>query len=90
MPLSGTKSQHLVCPITQEVFVDPVVAAGTLTSQLQLLVLFQSLDGHTYERSAILDWFLKGKRTSPVTNLPLPNTILIPNTCVRSITQNLK
>ena len=24
-----TKTQHLVCPITQEVFVDPVVAAGT-------------------------------------------------------------
>lgn len=42
----------MICPITQSVFVDPVVAP----------------DGHTYERSAIKKWFAMGKNTSPVTN----------------------
>ena len=42
----------LICPITQEIFTDPVVAA----------------DGHTYERSAILRWFQLGRSRSPVTN----------------------
>ena len=42
----------LTCPITQEVFSDPVVAE----------------DGHTYERQAILRWFQLGRTRSPVTN----------------------
>ena len=40
------------CPITQELFVDPVICA----------------DGNTYERSALEKWFNHGKRTSPTTN----------------------
>ena len=36
-------------------------------------------DGYSYERTAITGWFSKGRRTSPVTNLPLTNTLLLPN-----------
>ena len=42
--------------------VDPVIAA----------------DGHSYERSAIDEWF-ENKVTSPITNLPLDSTALLPN-----------
>ena len=56
-----------VCPITCETMKDPVIA----------------VDGHTYERQAIQQWFSNGKSTSPVTNLPLRDTTLIPNIALR-------
>lgn len=52
-----------MCPITLIRIVEPVIAA----------------DGHTYEKSAILQWFSSGRSTSPKTNLPLANTSLRPN-----------
>jgi len=63
--------RSLICPITLDVYVDPVVAA----------------DGNTYERKAIEEWFKKSGEAprSPMTNEPLPNTNLIPNHFVRSI-----
>ncbi|OQS02807.1 hypothetical protein THRCLA_04864 [Thraustotheca clavata] len=51
-----------VCPITFEVMVDPVVA----------------VDGHSYERAAIEQWF-GTNNTSPATNCVLPSTTLVPN-----------
>ena len=39
-----------VCPLTHDVFTDPVTAS----------------DGHTYERSAITEWYRK-KESSPMT-----------------------
>lgn len=53
----------LLCPITLELFVDPVVAA----------------DGETYERSEIETWFAQGNTTAPLTNEELPSTALLPN-----------
>lgn len=41
-------------------------------------------DGHTYERSAICKWLLN-KTTSPMTNLPLRSTSLLPNHTVRAM-----
>lgn len=35
-------------------------------------------DGYTYDRKAIEIW-LEENENSPMTNLPLPNKILIPN-----------
>ncbi len=58
-----------ICPITQERFVDPVICS----------------DGQTYERAAIMEWFSRGKRTSPVTNARLTNTVLIPNHALKSL-----
>ena len=58
-----------MCPITYEAFVDPVTTA----------------DGQNYEREAIEDWFAKGYKTSPMTNLPLPNLSLTPNLALRKI-----
>lgn len=40
-------------------------------------------DGFTYERSAIEDW-LSRKNTSPLLNVPLEHTFLIPNHAVRT------
>jgi len=62
--------RSLICPITLDVYVDPVVAS----------------DGNTYERRAIEDWFKRSGEAprSPMTNEPLPNTNLIPNNFVRS------
>jgi len=57
----------IVCSITQEIMVDPVVA----------------VDGHSYERKAIEQWFAKNK-TSPKTNEPLTHTDLIPNHNLRA------
>ena len=43
-------------------------------------------DGQSYDRSAIEEW-LKDHRTSPVTNLPLPNLQLVPNHALRNSIQ---
>jgi len=59
---------EMVCPITMEVMSDPVIA----------------MDGHTYERSAIVDW-LSRRETSPKTNEPLPNKVLVPNHAIRAM-----
>ncbi|PNW74858.1 hypothetical protein CHLRE_12g507200v5 [Chlamydomonas reinhardtii] len=65
---------ELVCPITQELFEDPVVAA----------------DGHSYERAAIARWLADGLRTgrpasSPLTGAALPHTALTPNYALRGL-----
>ena len=67
--LSITPPRELICPITQEVYRDPVVAE----------------DGHTYERRSIITWYTMGHDRSPVTNALLMNTSvdnLIPNLAV--------
>jgi hypothetical protein len=59
---------ELVCPITQELFSEPVMAG----------------DGHTYERTAIENWF-QIKKTSPHTNLVLTNKNLQTNWLICSL-----
>ena len=54
------------CSLTKEIFVDPVMIA----------------DGHTYERSAIEDWF-KTHDTSPATALKVDHKKLTPNNPVK-------
>ncbi|KAL9684372.1 hypothetical protein QQ045_021808 [Rhodiola kirilowii] len=54
---------QFVCPIYQDVFEDPKIAA----------------DGYTYEGEAIEGWLNSGHNTSPMTNLKLEHTTLIPN-----------
>lgn len=43
-------------------------------------------DGFTYERYAIENWLLQ-KVTSPMTNLPLADAVLIPNRVARRAVQ---
>mmetsp|Transcript_55637 Transcript_55637/g.156635 ORF Transcript_55637/g.156635 Transcript_55637/m.156635 type:complete len:405 (-) Transcript_55637:98-1312(-) len=62
-----------ICPISKCVMEDPVVCA----------------DGHSYERAFIEQWLACGRRTSPCTNLPLPNANLIPNISLRNVVQEL-
>ena len=60
-----------VCPVSQALMKDPVVAA----------------DGYTYERASIEEWIRQaGGRTpkSPSTNLPLANTSLTPSHTFKS------
>jgi hypothetical protein len=60
----------LICPISRELFEDPVICAG---------------DGQTYERKEIEEW-LKNKNTSPFdTSKPLTSKTLIPNIAVRKL-----
>ena len=56
-----------LCPITGDTFVAPVVAR----------------DGHSYDRAALQEWFDRGHRTSPLTNLALTSTNVIPNLTLR-------
>eukprot|EP00607_Mallomonas_marina_P010555 CAMPEP_0182420312 /NCGR_PEP_ID=MMETSP1167-20130531/5037_1 /TAXON_ID=2988 /ORGANISM="Mallomonas Sp, Strain CCMP3275" /LENGTH=407 /DNA_ID=CAMNT_0024596129 /DNA_START=113 /DNA_END=1336 /DNA_ORIENTATION=+ len=44
-------------------------------------------DGHTYERHAIESW-LSTRNTSPMTNIPLKNTDLVPNHALKSVIMN--
>ena len=55
-------ASSLVCPITSELMTDPVF----------------TMDGHTYERSAIEAW-LKNNDTSPATGKRLPSKMLVDN-----------
>ena len=68
---AATPPEHLMCPISIDLLVDPVFAA----------------DGHTYSRAEIQAWLATGKRTSPKTNEPLAHTTLTPNHLVRSMVQ---
>lgn len=43
-------------------------------------------DGYTYEHTAIVHW-LKGRRTSPMTNLPLAHPEVYPNHALKSAIQ---
>eukprot|EP00756_Hemistasia_phaeocysticola_P033112 Hpha_TRINITY_DN16448_c3_g3::TRINITY_DN16448_c3_g3_i1::g.159643::m.159643 len=58
------KHKHLMCPITNELFRDPVLCNG---------------DGHTYERAAIEKWLATGNRKSPMTGVEMDVVTLVPN-----------
>uniref|UniRef100_A0A2C9WRN7 RING-type E3 ubiquitin transferase n=3 Tax=Manihot esculenta TaxID=3983 RepID=A0A2C9WRN7_MANES len=62
---------YFICPIFQEVMQDPHVAA----------------DGFTYEAEALRGWLDSGHETSPMTNLKLAHTNLVPNHALRSAIQ---
>ena len=57
-----------LCPITQELMADPVIAA----------------DGHSYERAEIEKWFATGKQTSPMTNSAMASQTLTANHGLKS------
>ena len=57
-----------LCPITQELMKDPVIAT----------------DGHTYERTAIETWTRQGRNVSPMTNVPFTGSTLLPNRNLKS------
>ena len=71
MLLRITAPAALVCPLSLEIFQDPVIAA----------------DGHSYERREIELWFARGKTTSPKTNEELPNAFLVPNRHLKAMCQ---
>ena len=56
-----------LCPILKEPFLDPVCTC----------------DGHTYERGAIQEWFMRNHNTSPKTGLPLGSKALNSNVALR-------
>lgn len=57
--------------ILQEVMEDPYIAA----------------DGYTYEAEAIQEWLHSGHNTSPMTNLKLEHTDLVPNYALQNAIQ---
>jgi hypothetical protein len=58
---------EFICPITRDIMQDPVF----------------TLDGHTYEREVITEWF-RTNNTSPITNAVLRDKTLIPNYALKS------
>ena len=65
--------EELSCPITGELFCDPVVAA----------------DGHSYERVAFARW-MNERQVSPLTNLPLKSTNVVPNTALKKLVEAIE
>lgn len=63
---------HLICPITQALFRNPVICG----------------DGHTYEEDAIVHWWTTNRLTSPLTNQPLTSQLLIPNRAIRQAVED--
>ncbi|KAK9829123.1 hypothetical protein WJX72_004016 [[Myrmecia] bisecta] len=63
--------EEMECPITQTLMVDPVIAA----------------DGHTYERTALEEWFSRNE-TSPMTGMVLDMKHLFPNIALRRLIQS--
>ena len=74
MLLEIQKNNDLVCPLTKDVFTDPVDA----------------VDGNTYERNSIETWFNGGNRSSPLTNLRLDNITLTPNNDKKKLAEYTK
>ena len=73
MSTMDTIGDCLVCPITFSLFNDPVIAE----------------DGHTYERSAIIDW-IKRNSTSPLTRTSITIEGLRPNYIVKKLANNFQ
>lgn len=71
-PSSFIQTFSLTCPITRDTFIEPVIA----------------LDGRTYEKSAIEQWF-NNSHKSPETGEKLPSTLLIPNMFARILIEEL-
>ena len=64
----ATVEASMECSITHELMADPVIC----------------VDGQTYERSAIVQWFSMGGATSPATGGVLASQNLVPNIALRS------
>ena len=62
---SITPKRELICPITQEVFKDPVILPQ---------------DGHTYERTSLLTWFESSGSGTATLRSPVTNSLLENNT----------
>ncbi|KAF7831136.1 U-box domain-containing protein 21-like [Senna tora] len=63
---------HFRCPVSLELMKDPVTLAT----------------GITYDRESIERWVESGNTTCPVTNLVLPNTLMVPNHAIRRLIQD--
>lgn len=63
------QERSFLCPIMEKVMQDPCLA----------------LDGYTYERRAIEEWFRRGHRVSPVTYGPIGSVVILPNTKLREV-----
>lgn len=63
---------EFICPITGEIFQDPVMTE----------------DGQTYERFAIAEWFKNGNNKSPLSGVHLNNTKLIPNSSLKKLIED--
>ncbi|NWX87436.1 WSDU1 protein, partial [Nothoprocta pentlandii] len=59
---------EFLCPITRELMKEPVIAA----------------DGYSYEKEALENWLSSKRRSSPMTNLPLPSLLLTPNRSLKT------
>ena len=66
--------QDYLCPITQDIMENPVIAA----------------DGHSYEEAAILQWLKTGHKTSPLTNIKLNHAALTPNFALKKAIGSFK
>ncbi|KAK6142129.1 hypothetical protein DH2020_006997 [Rehmannia glutinosa] len=67
-----TVPSFFLCPILREIMHDPQVAA----------------DGFTYEGDALRGWLKSGRETSPMTNLKLSHSNLVPNHSLRLAIQD--
>ncbi|KAL9656854.1 hypothetical protein ABK040_004388 [Willaertia magna] len=72
MQTDPTLPVECYCPITQEIMKDPVIC----------------VDGHTYERSAIVQW-LRIHACSPMTRQPMTAENLVPNIALRNTIEQL-
>ncbi|XP_005091970.1 WD repeat, SAM and U-box domain-containing protein 1 isoform X2 [Aplysia californica] len=76
-PIGGGRSEpadtpeEFLCPITQEIMKDPVIAS----------------DGYTYDRPAIVAWMGRGDQRSPMTNVQLNSAELTPNRTLKMMIQ---
>jgi len=71
---SDTAPEFLICPITFELFTDPVMAD----------------DGNTYERTAIIQWIQQSGGISPLTREQITVNGLRPNRNVKSAVEAFK
>ena len=62
--------QELCCPITEELYEDPVLLIET---------------GQTYDRQSIERWFKEGHNTCPSTGKTLTSKQIVPNFAVRGL-----
>ena len=69
------REQHATCPISHDLFIDPVFCVG---------------DGITYEKSYLKRWLDDGKTVSLLHGAPLQTLDYIPNLAMRNLADSMR
>ena len=74
MSIESEAPAEMVCPLTKQLFIDPVITSF----------------GHSYEREALLEFVREHGSIDPVAKQPIDITNLTPNVTLKKLMETLR